>query len=176
MSNKITLMIKILLATVGFSFLLSLQASGQLTNHVEIKPGFYFELLNSKCAPCSLFKSSEEIDCVLATTGNQFFYAKRLPREQTYVFDLLDSAGNKLPKTPVGAANSQPIDNSKAHRGHGFGGKYVAMVLFKPDDFFVITNAGVYTLQVQMRFWSEITNKQYGVVTTPPVRVQVVRQ
>jgi hypothetical protein len=79
-------------------------------------------------------------------------------------------------KTPLGAANSKPIDDNKAGNGHGFGGKYVTAILFKPDDYFVITNAGLYTLEVQMRFWGDISNKQYGVITTPPVRVQVEKR
>jgi hypothetical protein len=172
------------------SALSSGEAVAQLTNHAEIGPGIYFELWKAP-PPASpgtqstggwgntnLFEAGEMLYYVISGTRTQI--VGRLPPAQLFALELRDAGGNPVPKTGLGRDNSKPVDlNKKPPRDLEvkLGGVSPTKVLFReafrPKDYFVITNKGVYTLQAQIRVWTRITNGQYGVVVSQPVRVHV---
>jgi hypothetical protein len=104
-----------------------------------------------------------------------------LPREQTFIFDLRDANGNVVKKTNLGIQNSKPLDVGKIINdlkisrpnwtdqqradflpyelkiGHNPISPSHCLLnnLFVPDNYFVITNKGIYTLDVQMRAWTK---------------------
>jgi hypothetical protein len=71
---------------------------------------------------------------------------------------------------------------------------YVAPRAFSTEQMFVLTNSGSYELEVRIRIWAQTTNRgtpieitgysnpsigtnyQFGMVTSPPVRVRIVKQ
>jgi len=172
--------IKNLFTITGCSLLLSFQALAQLTNHVEIKPGFYFEVVNSSGAPSDHFESGQTIRYILSTTNHEALLGRNLSPSQSFVFNLHDAAGHSIPKTNLGFENSELIGSNKpvlysrfAITSYSWPGR----IMFRPDEYFVMTNNGIYTLEAQLRIWMLTTNRQNGVVIISPlVRVQVEKR
>jgi hypothetical protein len=175
----------------------SAEALAQLTNHAEIRPGLYFELWKrpSPHQPGSraggvgwgntnLFQASEMIDYQISSTRAQAVTVGRLPQDRLFVLELRDASGRSVPKTSFGVDNSKPVDVTKKHardlKIKNLGGVSMTSILlreaFRPEDYFVITNRGVYTLQAQIRIWTQTTNGQFGVVLSEPVRVEVQKR
>lgn len=158
-----------------------------LTNKVDITPRLQFELFkmgtNGEPVSTSHFVSTDRIYYEVSATphsGGDVF--ARLPREQAFNFALRDTNGVEVSKTSLGRLHTNPVDTSKSarelkvrHRPITANGGWVD-VLFIPDDFFVITNVGFYTLEVQLRCWTQTTNGQYGIVVSPPVQVLVEKR
>lgn len=167
-----------------------LATEAQLTNRVVITPDLIFwlwqsqattNIINSVPTNVSRFEFNEQILYAVSTTKKQKVVFGRLPQEQSFIFDLHDANGNVVPKTDMGVKNSQPVNIQGAY---GLKIRHTPDIvlhdyvnnLFVPSDYFVITNKGVYLLDVQMRVWTLKTNNEYGVVTSPPVRVEVERK
>ena len=163
------------------------RVSGQMTNRVQVTPTLRFGLVNPQ-APNDIYRNlhfnSADRICYMVTTTTNGRYAvfARLPREQTFIFALRDTNGRPVPKSKLGLQNSKPVDTKESasdlkikHAPIVVGKGYFNSV-FVPDDYFMITNAGVYTLELQMRCWTWKTNGQYGVVISPPIRVEIKKR
>jgi hypothetical protein len=183
---------KILFMTLGASVGLSiLPMSAQLTNRVEITPRMSFELLKDKCLVrgdslvfTNRFESSDKIVYLVTNTSAQVFsMARILPRERQFEFHLFTQEGKEVEKSALGLKNTKDVALTETPRPRQLKLRFMPMEpggglldhLFVPDDYFVITNKGTYTLEVRIRLWAQKTNGQYGVIISPPVRVQIER-
>lgn len=171
-------------AFVGLSVL---PMSAQLTNRVEITPRMSFELLKNKglirgdsLVFTNLFESSDKITYLVTNRSTQAFsMARILPREKQFEFHLFDREGKEVEKSATGLKNTKDVVLTETPRTLKL--RFRPMMpggglfdhLFVPDDYFVITNKGIYTLEVRIRLWTQKTNGQYGVVVSRPVRVQI---
>jgi len=142
------------------------------------------------------FNSSDKIlFMVSAVDGKGHVFALLRP-EQSFIFELHDAKGNLIKKTDLGLQNSQQLDVETIIKELKIARPYLTdqqlrdylpiqlhikhqgvrgqlNYLFVPDNYFVITNKGIYTLDLQIRAWVQKTNDQYGIVVSPPVRVEV---
>jgi hypothetical protein len=169
---------KLIYTIILISSIFSIKAPAQFTNHVEIRPGIFLDVVDSKGNKSDFYKSDEMLEYMLSTTNENIELLGRvLSPAQSYIISMTDNVGNKVDKSVLGVDNCQPFSNDLpvlysrfAVTRHMWSG----MVMFKPEEYFVITNNGVYTLQVQLRIWMLTTNKQGGVVvTSPPVKIHV---
>jgi hypothetical protein len=189
---------KLLLLATAIVFGLPLNSSAQLTNQVAVTPLINITLLErSNTAGTNRFNSGDEIlFMVSAVDGKGHGFAVLRP-EQSFIFELHDAKGNLIKKTDLGMQNSQPLDIAKIisriKDEHPFGltdqqlKDYLPIYLkirhqgvrgqlnylFVPDKYFAIPEKGIYTLDLQIRAWVQKTNNQYGVVVSPPLRVEV---
>jgi hypothetical protein len=175
--------------------LISCEAPAQLTNRVLISSKLQLELL-AELPPVSRTAITGDIQSATSTilSTNRFSAAHRIicaftvpetqaanfalyPRERPFLFDLQDDLGNLVPKAQTGAEMTGPtivstnIRNTTlrfdfASPSHGF-----YRELFTPQDCFALTNKGLYTLNLRVRVWTELTNGNYGFVLSPPLRV-----
>lgn len=177
-----------LFLTIGVCVGLSaLPVLAQLTQRVEITPRMSFELAkNTGQSPTASlvftdrFESSDPIFYQITNTSAQVLnLARILPREKQFEFHLFSRDGKEIQKTEMGLKNSKVVALTETPRQLKLrfcpmkpGGGLLDH-LFVPDDYFVLTNKGIYTLEVRIRLWTQKTNGQYGVVISPPVRVQI---
>lgn len=189
-------MLRVVSLTILSAVLGTTGALAQLTNHAEIRPGLYFDLWKRPFPPSpdawgaggwgttNLFQAGDMINYQISCTRTQPIIVGRLPQHLSFVLDLRDISGKPVPKTRFGGDNSKPVDPEKK-RARDLKVKNLGPVTptswifregFRPDDYFVITNKGVYTLEAQIRVWTQRTNDQYGVVLSQPVRVQVEKR
>ena len=167
------------------------KALGQLTNHAEITPGVYFALWQApssgqrggatEVAGTNFFRAHDMIAYEISGTRTQV--VGRLPQDQSFVLELRDPKGNPMPKTRFGTDNSKTVDPKKQHPWElkvKLGGitptSGLVRSAFRPEDVFVMSNKGVYTLEAQIRVWTQKTNGQFGVVLSQPVRVKVEKR
>jgi hypothetical protein len=168
------------------------------TNSVCVATNFRFFLCSSRHpAPQSQFRSDEMIIYTLAAAGTNTVYHRRLPTEQAFDFKLLDERGQEVPKTKLGLKDSQPVNAPKTRWGvfklKPQAVDYEPRQLFRPAEMFLITNKGVYELQVRVRLCVPMTNgvpdsggmlsnhdfvvsKQFGVVVSELVRVKILKE
>jgi hypothetical protein len=158
---------------------------------------YHQELVNT-----NHFESGKKIYYVVSTTKVSREVFALPPPNQLLVFNLYDASGNPVQKTKLGNENSSELnvdevlqelkkrnpflsDTQYADLLPGkLKTKHHTMVpdrpyfneMFVPDNYFIITNKGIYTLDVQMRVWTQKTNGQYGIVVSPPVQVQIEKQ
>ncbi|HEY5346411.1 MAG TPA: hypothetical protein VIK62_08720, partial [Verrucomicrobiae bacterium] len=108
-------------------------------------------------------------------------------------------AGLTLTGTPPKPTKDDLIFwRTSGFRPFAVSGEGVQGSLFRPDDVFVITNKGVYELEVRTRLYVIMTNgipdvsamfdgrnatgrglpfiKDFGVLTSPPLRVKVIKE
>ena len=174
-----------------------LAKAAEATNPVPVAPHLYFQL-NKEFGPATnLFTATEYIHYMINTTGgkHQVFY-RYFPPERSFVFRLFDQSGGEVEKTSLGMEYSRPPpipkSMSEAADLHGSTGSRGA-VLFRAEDIFVMTNRGLYQLEVSIRLWAQTTNQGtpneviglmqpevgtnylFGVLTSPPVRVQIMK-
>ncbi len=176
-------MLEKIFVVAAFVFGMSFPARAQLTNQVAITSSLTFELLEgSTFLRTNCFEANEQIIYSVASTdGNGHVFAL-LPADQTFIFVLHDSAGKIVAKSAKGLEMSKPVDTGKSvgelHIKHHpiDPNRSLFNNLFVPDDYFTITRTGTYTLDVQMRAWVQETNKQYGVVVSPPVHVLIEKK
>ena len=112
-------------------------------------------------------------------------------------FSLFEATGREVPKTELGIKNSAfaqlPSRPDKLRPAFVSMGNGAFIQLFRPDDMFVITNAGSYELELRMRICVPMTNglpdssvmmnsfafipdRNLGILTSPPIRVEVVKK
>ena len=191
--------------------------ASQITNSVNIitNPNLDFCLKRPGVAGAqSQFKSDEPIDYLFLTSSTNTVYLRKFP-SGNFDFHLFDEAGKELSKTkagldltgiPTNPQNRADLMSWKSSHFFPFffggykvdGGNANYGSLFRPDDVFVITNKGVYVLEVQARLCVIMTNgvpdtkamldgrnatstgvpfiKDFGVLTSPPLRVKVIKK
>jgi hypothetical protein len=199
---------KICLLFLVLTPILSIPAS-EITNSVNITTNLVFRLANAKVDDAqSQFKSDEIIRYKIAGTSTNIIGARHFP-SGNFDFHLFDADGSEVSKTKVGLAlTGTPPKPTEAgitfYRTSGFSPFFVneeivnQNLLFRPDDVFVITNKGVYELEVKARIcvimingspdlkamtdWRNVYSrgykfyKDFGVLTSPPLRVKVIKE
>lgn len=176
-------------------------AQAQLTNQAAITPCLNIALLKeSATMGTNLFYSTDKILFMVSSADGKGHVFALLPHEQTFLFDLRDANGVLVKKTTLGIENSQPLDVDKiireiksTHQSGLTDQQLMAYLpiqlkirhnrispnhslinnLFVPEDYFFITNKGIYTLDLRVRAWGQITNNQYGVVISQSIRVGI---
>lgn len=196
-SNKSAVCMKLALRTISLAIVLTCQ-SYAFTNSVPVTTNLTFFLsVRTNFIPQSQFQSDEHITYTLAANGTNRVFHRRLPFAQAFDFKLFDANGRELPKTKRGRENSQP---AKAPRSRVEISKlrpqsvlYERRRLFRPDEMFVITNRGVYDLQIQIRLCVPMSNgvpdnagmlnisqfvrsKEFGLVISEPLSLQVIKK
>ena len=146
------------------------------------------------------FYADEMISRTLEATGTNVISFRALPaRSQFYSFTLCDKSGNAVPKSPAGIANSSPSSQSVSEidlrRNYKIQSvKYSdTRQMFRPSEMFLITNSGIYTLEVKMRICVPVTNKipdveamadfrktalasNVAIIESPPLLVNVIKK
>lgn len=176
-------------------------ARANFTNQVSVSPLLNFELLKGPAAVMTnRFDADDQILFMISSADGKEHVFALLPREQTFIFDLHDAKGGLLQKTALGSENSQTLDlddiiqKIKSEHPNGLTDRQlkdylpiqlkirhnpvsshhsILNNLFVPQDYFVITNKGIYTMDVRIRAWAQNTNGQYGIVISSPVRVEI---
>ena len=179
--------------------------ASEITNSVHITTNLVFSLHGWKTiGPQSQFNSNEEIVWGLIGTSTNNIGYRHFP-SGNFNFHLFAENGKEVVKTKTGIALTdtplKPTEADIVYRRYpsnsvdNKGGEY--RKLFRPDDIFVITNKGVYELEVQMRLCVIMTNgapdlkaminwrnvfphgypyvTNFGVLTSPPLRVKVIK-
>lgn len=173
--------------------------SAELTNSVNLTTNLtlYLTDLGGSDRPQSTFQSDETIYRMMGGTTTNLVFFRGLPKEQTYEFHLFDAAGREIPKTELGKENSAmaqlPGKPNKLKPAFVSSGNEALIQLFRPDDMFVITNAGSYDLEVRLRICAPMTNglpdsaamtnsrafisdHNLGILISPPLRVKVIKR
>jgi hypothetical protein len=173
--------------------------AGQITNTAFIRTNLVLTLKQRVGPYTNEFNADELIVyCILPVPLTNDVFYRAFPANQSVDSHLFDESGREIAKTKEGLANSQPVrapqsvDQAASLKGHSVPRPYE---LFRPDDMFAITNKGTYELEVRVRVWAQITNNSgpkyemigyfdkrigtnahFGVVTSEPVRVKVVKK
>jgi hypothetical protein len=210
MKNKFLLFFAIIFATVSGLRAGPLEEAAThytSSNTVTITTNlmFFLSSQNHGGFPAMEFKSDEPLVRGIAanplyTTGTNYMYVTYLgfPFNQTFDFHLSDDKGVEIQKTKQGVANSHlaqiptnmsELDKLKSVivRQNGV----IIHALFRPDEMFLITNKGEYTMEIRMRICVQMTNgipnyevmqnlkkyphEPYGVVVSEPLRLKVIK-
>ena len=169
-----------------------------LTNAVPITHNLYFQLKKMFGPLTNQFPANEFIEYEILTTATNHGVAYRyFPPDRSFVFKLLSPSGTEVKRTKRGLEYSKPPNVPRTMRESSRLHLYDASLtrsLFRPNDMFVLTNRGVYELEISIRLWVQTTNKgapnelseltqpgigtnfQFGVVTSPPVRVKIIKE
>ncbi len=167
------------------------------TNGVPITPDIAFYLVKNFGPATNQFKSDELICQGLYTDDNSHYY-RVLPYNQTFDFKMFDEKGREMPKTARGRAADEPVTPPKGRIDYD---KFVAKImgghevraLARPDELFVIKDKGGYQMEVRIRICVPttnnvpdfammtngiqlLTNRYFCVVTSAPVRVNVIKE
>jgi hypothetical protein len=159
------------IAFLSLSFLICpialLAQANSLTNVVLFTPNltFYLQKQWEGGKPTQAFNYNEMICRTLAANGTNIFVYRSLPQlSQIYSFKLINDKGDEVLKTERGLANSMspvaPTNPTDLHRhfkiqslkGHD------VRDLFRASDMFIVTNSGVYRLEVKMRICVPLVN------------------
>lgn len=174
-------------------------ASGRVTtNTVAVTPYLRFFLSKrGDYRPQFNVRADEEITCNLVSDGTNSVFHRRLPRPQAFEFRLIDHRGQELPKTKLGNENSQaakaPVNRFDILKLKPEYTSYSSYQLFRPEEMFMITNSGVYELEVRIRLCVPMTNgvpdsfgmlnnsgflrsTEFGLITSDPVRIKVLKE
>jgi hypothetical protein len=201
-----------LLSILSLTMVLNATADS-LTNAVPFTANltFFLEKLYGGI-PANKFKSDEIIYETLLVNGtnisnghglwagtNIVSYRILPSYAQFYDFKLLNDKGQEVPKTKEGLAYSEPalppkgeFDLYRKFKFHPIKASDTR-AMFRPDEMFVITNKGVYELEVRMRICVPMTNglpdtnammnflrhtsaENFGIIESPPVRVNVIKE
>jgi len=182
----------------------------QSSNSVFITTNLAFFLTSREqhLFPINQFKSDDLIFYGILGTTTNYIGARHFP-SGNFDFHLFDENGKEVGKTKSGIALTgtppKPTEaNITFYRTSGFSPFYTNEKvgeyheLFRPEDVFVITNKGIYDLEIQTRLcvimtngspdlkamtdWRNITslgNKFYndfGILTSPPLRVKIIKE
>jgi hypothetical protein len=173
--------------------------ASSITNAVPVTTNLIFSLDGKDGFPKSQFKSDELVNSLLVGTSTNYIKFLVFPFDQAFGFELYDDQGRELAKTERGLANSKsaspPTNMSELNKLASrvlWRDKGDFRALFRPDDMFVITNKGVYDLEVRIRLCVPMTNgvpdyeamnlnkwfsnTRYGVIISDPVRVKVIKE
>jgi hypothetical protein len=197
-------MIKKTCCSVAFCIALVLEANAQTKSRVDVAPGVYLELLSGyPNTNAGVFQSVDMIYYIIGGTSTNGVSVARLPREQAYLFNMQGENGNIVPKSTLGVENSNPLDEGTVAfqiksknpkltdeqvcrrvayklrvKHHGLISSTLcdSSEVFRPDEYFLIPTNGTYLLHLQMRLWMQKTNGQFGVVTSPPLALKIVKR
>jgi|SRR5665213_3198589 len=171
-----------------------------IINSVPVTTNLIFSLVSGKTGfPSIQFNSNEMIYRSLIGTSTNYIKYLALPFNKTFDFHLVDDKNKEVPKAARGLANSEiPNLTNHINGSNKFKGQVVRRdiadmrILFRPDEMFVITNKGVYELDVRIRICVPMTNNapdykamnlrqwlsntHYGVVVSNPVRVRIIKE
>jgi hypothetical protein len=199
-----------LLSILSLTMVLNATADS-LTNVVPFTANLTFYLQKDLGGAANQFKSDEMIYETLLVNGtnisnghglwagtNIVSYRILPSYAQFYNFKLLNDEGQEVPKTKKGFDYNQPAEPPKGEfdlyrkfKFHPIKGQDTR-AMFRPDEMFVITNKGVYELEVRMRICVPMTNglpdtnammnflrhtraENFGIIESPPVRVKVIK-
>jgi hypothetical protein len=191
-------MTRMLIMLVAHVLFLS-QAKSQIITHVPVVPGVHLELIGMPSRYCETFQSNEIIRYALIGDSERSVMIGRLTRHDEFLISLVDTNGNSIPKRIAGASQRKPLDvdgilkqinkdhprltKEQTNKRLAFELKLKHAIvrnncwsggeLPKPDDYFVLTTNLPAILEVQMRFWVKQTNGEYGIITTPQLRVRI---
>ena len=172
------------------------------TNFVMVTPKLIFCLANrtsSKYA-AEQFKSDDLICYKLIGVDTNYVFYRKFNYNQTYELKLTDANGKIVPKTKMGLAMDEPpvLPRSRMEVPES-NGTIVRedmadfRALFRADEIFAITNKGSYQMEIRMRIYVPATNgvldissmtngykflasKHFGVLSSPPLCVKVVKE
>jgi hypothetical protein len=176
------------------------------TNIVYITTNISFSLHNPHVSGAqSEFKSNEEIIWGLVGTSTNSVWYRHFP-SGNFDFHLFDNQGQEISKTKKGVSftTEPPLPTYENLLSKKFFGYAVDNAqgefrqLFRPDEMFAITNKGTYDLEVRMRLCVIMTNNvpdlnamldarnvtggglpyvtNFGVLTSPPLRVKIIKE
>jgi hypothetical protein len=184
-----------------------------ITNGASVTTNLIFSLNQDAGPHCftNQYNSSELIDYTLLTIGQEgkifdrqspstpevFF--RMLPKNQSFEFHLYDDQRREVSKTKIGVELSQPVHiPGSSGDVTGMMGKIApvgAFHVFRPEDVFVMTNKGIYELELKLRIWAQTTNTSgsnyevighfdkrigtnahFGIVTSAPARVKIIKE
>jgi hypothetical protein len=171
------------------------------TNYVMIAPKLVFCLANETSSKDSAtqFNFDELIHRKIIGTDTNDVFFRVFPYDQTFEFQLTDAKGQVVQKTKKGLTmgkstilpkNRLQVPESNGRIVSGDAADFRA--LFRPDEMFVITNKGVYDMEVRYRIYVPATNdapdfsamidghkfvvsKHFAVLTSPPLRVKIIK-
>jgi hypothetical protein len=172
------------------------------TNSVFITSNliFYLADMNISGRPALKLKSDVEISRVFVGVDTNYVFFRVFPYEQTFEFRMTDEKGQAVQKTAKGLMMSKPAILPKNRlEVPESNGKIVnkdiadARLFFRPDEMFLITNKGIYDLEVWARVYVPATNgvldissmtnsyrfltsKHFGVLTSPPLHMKVIKE
>jgi hypothetical protein len=195
MKNNLLLLFVCMFLMVAFS-----GKAFTVTNSTLITQNIVFSLDSGKTGfPQNQFESDELIHYAFVGTSTNYIHYRILPMSQGFDFRLLDNKDREVPKTDRGIANSQAVKSPKERDEiNKFKFQVVRQdikylhALFRPDEMFVITNKGVYELEVRSRICVPMTNgvpdtnamtslhglvlsTNFSVIVSDPVRVKVIK-
>jgi len=183
---------------------LSLRTVSGEVNAVQVTTNLLFSLHSrEKKGPQSEFKSNDEIIWSLIGTNTNRIWYRHFPAGN-FECHLFDQNGNEMPRTKAGLdfltfppkPTEYDLAMTKKFVGYSVNNDHGEFRrLFRPNEIFVITNNGIYTLQVQLRLCVIMTNgspdltamidgrningrgfkfaKDFGALTSAPVRVTI---
>ena len=197
-----------LLLSVALTLASSAMAS-EITNSVNITTNVVFDLRRPRDdSRQSQFKSNEQIEYRINGPKTNDVYLRQFPYGN-FDFHLFDEAGKEVSKTQAGLDFTRiPPKPTKNDLGDWYTSRFYPIItgsgaayyrsLFRPDDMFLITNKGVYELEVRTRLCVIMTNgmpdlkamedglnatsrclpfvNNFGVLTSPPLRVKVIKE
>ncbi|MCU0787117.1 MAG: hypothetical protein MUC91_02845 [Verrucomicrobia bacterium] len=166
-----------------------------VTNLVSITPHMMLMLRGWRDSHSQeRFRSDEEIHYGLVSTSTNEVFCSLIAHDEWFDFELYDSQGHAVEKTPAGNAASKAPSKPYTTRQR----KYRSIldnsyVLFRPDEMFIITNSGTYRLEVRLRLCVPMTNgvpnleamtnrtsfmtaSQFGLLISDPVCAEVVKE
>jgi hypothetical protein len=186
------------------------------TNTVPITAKLTFFLSSRQYGyfPAMQFKSDELINWGICqnpmrardtngvpATNGVFIRYLLFPSGQSFDSRMLDDKGGEVPKIQdkdkyTSSTSISPPENlddfKKFRKVLIMQGTENTLPLFRPDEMFVITNKGVYTLEIRMRICVPVTNSvpdykamqntekffcpPYGIVVSEPLRVKVIKE
>lgn len=183
--------------------------ASQITNSVNLTTNLVFSLGSMKTVGSqSQFKSGELIDYMLIGTSTNDIGYRHFPSGD-FDFHLFEADGKEVSKTKTGltltSIAKKPTEADLVYwRTSHFSPRNVSKNrgeyrhLFRPDDVFMITNKGVYEMEIRIRLCVIMTNnlpdlkamvdwrnvashgypfvKDFGVLTSPPLRVKVIKE
>lgn len=198
------------LAMLGF---FAKAAPDTITNSGLLTTNLIFTLNQDSGLHCftNLYHSGEMIDYTLLTidqkgrvfnrevTGTPEVFFRRLPENESFEFHLFDSNGREVQKTKRGIELSARVKVPESVKDvTRLEGRYApvgAFHVFRPEDTFVLTNKGMYELEICLRVWAQVsercvtnheiighfdkrigTNACFSVVTSTPARVKILKQ
>ncbi len=183
-----------------------------LTNAVPLTPCLTFFVQNGwGIGQTNQFKSDEMIDRTILVNGTNISNGHGLwagtniitfrympSYAQFYDFRLFDYKGQEVVKSEKGLAYSElPETPNRFNLYSKFKFHPIkagdTREMFRPDDMFLITNKGVYELEVRIRICVPMTNglpdtnammnllrnteaENFGIVESAPVRVKVIKE
>jgi len=173
----------------------------QFSNSVQVTSNLTFFLNGEKSyLPQFQFKSDEAIFYTLVAnplTPTNLVHYFALPFDETFAFKMLDDKNREVKKNERGFANSKEPNliknrnDTRKLKPRPIG--YEPYFLFRPDEMFMITNKGVYELDVRIRICVPMTNgvpdtkamtslhgllmsTNFNVVVSDPVRVRIIKE